>query len=113
SSQAGNPLNRQKLPDTPFRTTNEMLDCFKFLGEDVANEIVIADTQKIAEQIEDISAVKEELYTPNIEGADQEIRDLSYNRARQIYGDVLPDILEERWKKNYQVLSITDLRLFI
>lgn len=106
SSQAGNPLNRQKLPDTPFRTTNEMLDCFKFLGEDVANEIVIANTQKIAEQIEDISPVKEELYTPNIEGADQEIRDLSYNRARQIYGDVLPDILEERLEK--ELSSIID-----
>src|SRR5699024_4599302 len=58
------------------------------------------------EPIEDLSPVKEELYTPNVEAADQEIRDLGYNRARQIYGAVSPDLLDERLEK--ELSSIID-----
>ncbi|WP_430785871.1 PolC-type DNA polymerase III [Virgibacillus flavescens] len=99
SSQNGNPLARQKLPDTPFRTTTEMMDCFHFLSDQTKKEIVITNTNNLADSIEEISPVKDELYTPTIEGADQEIRDLSYNRAKSIYGDELPEIVVERLEK--------------
>lgn len=99
ASQAGNPLNRQTLPDTPFRTTTEMMACFSFLGEAKAHEIVITNTNKIAEEIGDISPIQDGLFTPTIEGAEQEIRDLCYNQARNIYGESIPQIVVDRMEK--------------
>lgn len=96
ASQSGNPLNRQALPDTPFRTTNEMIDHFKFLGEETARTIVVENTNALAEKIEPISPVQDKLYTPTIEGADEEIRNLCYTRAKAIYGDPLPQIVIDR-----------------
>jgi len=96
SSQKGNPLNRQTLPDTYFRTTDEMLECFQFLGEEVAQEIVVANPNKINRMIDDVSPLKSDLFTPNIEGADEDVRQLTYKNARKIYGENLPDIVEER-----------------
>ncbi|NMA91242.1 MAG: PolC-type DNA polymerase III [Amphibacillus sp.] len=98
-SQKGNPLSRRSLPDVPFRTTDEMLECFNFLDDDKAKEIVVTNTQKLANDIEAISPVKKDLYTPNIEGADKEIRDMSYASARKLYGEELPDIVVERMEK--------------
>lgn len=99
ASQAGNPLNRQTLPGTPFRTTNEMLECFQFLGEEKAYEIVVTNTQNLADEIEEISPVKDGLFTPTIEGADQEMRDLCYTRAKKIYGEPVPKIVVDRLEK--------------
>lgn len=100
SSQGGaNPLNRHKLPDVYFRTTNEMLEAFAFLGEEKAKEVVVENTNKIADLIGDVKPIKDELYTPKIEGADEEIRKLSYDMARRIYGDPLPEIVEARLEK--------------
>src|SRR5699024_9440960 len=67
ASQKGNPLNRQALPDTPFRATNEMIESFKFLGDQVAEAIVVDNTNQINELIEPISPLKKDLYTPTIE----------------------------------------------
>lgn len=100
SSQGGaNPLNRHQLPDVYFRTTNEMLDAFSFLGEEKAKEIVVTNTNKIADLIEPIKPIKDDLYTPKIEGADEEIRRMSYEMAKKIYGDPLPEIVEARLEK--------------
>ncbi|MGE0910056.1 PolC-type DNA polymerase III [Bacillus atrophaeus] len=100
SSQGGaNPLNRHELPKVHFRTTDEMLEAFSFLGAEKAKEIVVANTQKVASMIEEIKPIKDDLYTPKIEGADQEIRDMSYQRARSIYGEELPEIVEARIEK--------------
>src|SRR5699024_2443369 len=96
SSQKGNPLNRQTLPDTYFRTTDEMLECFQFLGEEVAQEIVVANPNKINRMIDDVSPLKSDLFTHNNEGADEDVRQLTYKNARKIYGENLPDIVEER-----------------
>jgi DNA polymerase-3 subunit alpha (Gram-positive type) len=100
SSQGGaNPLNRHKLPDVHFRTTDEMLKCFLFLGEETAKEIVVTNSQKIARMIGEVKPVKDDLYTPRIEGADEETRRMSYERAKSIYGDPLPEIVEARLEK--------------
>lgn len=100
SSQGGaNPLNRHQLPDVHFRTTDEMLECFSFLDADKAKEIVVANTQKVADMIEEVKPIKDDLYTPKIEGADEEMRAMSYAMARSIYGDDLPEVVEARLEK--------------
>ncbi|MBL3641914.1 PolC-type DNA polymerase III [Peribacillus frigoritolerans] len=100
NSQGGaNPLNRHKLPDVHFRTTDEMLREFSFLGSEKAKEVVVTNTNKIADMIEEIKPIKDELYTPKIEGADEEMREMSYGMARKIYGENLPEIVEARLEK--------------
>ncbi|RWZ60455.1 PolC-type DNA polymerase III [Halobacillus fulvus] len=99
SSQSGNPLNRQTLPEVHFKTTNEMIEELSFLGKEKAKEVVVTNTHKVAERIGEVTPVKEDLYTPNIEGADQEIREMSYNKAKSIYGDPLPELVEKRLEK--------------
>ncbi|GAA0298492.1 DNA polymerase-3 subunit alpha (Gram-positive type) [Gracilibacillus halotolerans] len=99
NSQNANPLSRQTLPNTFFHTTNDMLEKFHFLGKEKAREIVIANTNQLADQIEEVKPVKEDLYTPTIDGAEQEIRDLSYQFAQSVYGEELPQLVEERMEK--------------
>ncbi|MGM8364102.1 PolC-type DNA polymerase III [Virgibacillus sp. W0181] len=99
ASQKGNPLNRQRIPDTPFRTTSDMLEAFQFLGEDKAHEIVVLNTNNIANKMEELSPIQDSLYTPNIEGADEEVRNLTYSNAEAIYGKPVPDIVEQRLEK--------------
>ncbi|KRF68192.1 DNA polymerase III [Bacillus sp. Soil768D1] len=100
NSQGGaNPLNRHKLPDVHFRTTDEMLRAFSFLGSEKAKEVVVTNTNKIADMIDEIKPIKDELYTPKIEGAEEEMREMSYGMARKIYGENLPEIVEARLEK--------------
>ncbi|WP_281658006.1 PolC-type DNA polymerase III [Halobacillus sp. Cin3] len=99
SSQNGNPLNRQTLPEVHFKTTNEMIDELSFLGKEKAEELVVTNTHKINDMIGEVSPVKDDLYTPNIEGADQEIREMSYNKARSIYGESIPQLIVDRLEK--------------
>ncbi|NRD78875.1 PolC-type DNA polymerase III [Bacillus sp. BRMEA1] len=100
SSQGGaNPLNRHELPDVHFRTTDDMLGAFAFLGAEKAKEIVVTNTNKIADMIEAIKPIKDDLYTPKIEGAEDEMRQMSYAMAHKIYGDTLPEIVEARLEK--------------
>ncbi|RFU61563.1 PolC-type DNA polymerase III [Peribacillus glennii] len=99
-SQGGaNPLNRHKLPDVHFRTTDEMLAAFSFLGKEKAKEIVVENSNKIADMIDPIKPIKDDLYTPKIEGAEDEMREMSYGMARRIYGEPLPEIVEARLEK--------------
>ena len=76
-----------------------MLEAFSFLGEEKAKEIVVKNTRMISERIEEIKPIKDDLYTPKIEGADDEIRRMSYEKARSIYGEDLPEIVEKRIEK--------------
>ncbi|MBP1045544.1 PolC-type DNA polymerase III [Enterococcus sp. BWM-S5] len=99
SMGGANPLNRHSLPAVHFRTTDEMLTAFNFLGEETARKIVIENTNAIADMCEEITPVKDDLYTPKIPGSEDEIRNLSYSRAKELYGDPLPDIVEKRLKK--------------
>ncbi|MBL1227487.1 PolC-type DNA polymerase III [Enterococcus sp. BWR-S5] len=99
SMGGANPLNRSSLPAVHFRTTDEMLTAFNFLGEETARKIVIENTNAIADMCEEITPVKDDLYTPKIPGSEDEIRNLSYSRAKELYGEPLPDIVEKRLKK--------------
>lgn len=99
ASQKGNPLNRVTLPSTPFRTTNEMFDAFSFLDESKAYEIIIKNTNLINDSIESVAPLKKDLYTPSIEGAEEDVRRLTYETAKAIYGSPLPEIIEKRIEK--------------
>lgn len=100
NSQGGaNPLNRHRLPSVHFRTTDEMLAEFSFLGADKAYKIVVENSNAITDSLESIKPIKDNLYTPKIEGAEEEIRSMSYGRAKSIYGDPLPEIIEARLEK--------------
>ncbi|ANZ61865.1 PolC-type DNA polymerase III [Secundilactobacillus paracollinoides] len=97
NSQGGaNPLNRQKLPDVHFRTTNEMLEDYKFLGEEKAKEVVITNSNKIADEIQDVHPLKDKLYTPRMEGAEDEIQKRTMNTAHEWYSKDLPELVQHR-----------------
>ncbi|ANZ58103.1 PolC-type DNA polymerase III [Fructilactobacillus lindneri] len=97
NSQGGaNPLNRTELPKLHFRTTNEMLDDFKFLGDEKAEQIVVDNPNQIADKIEDIHPLKDKLYTPKMEGAEDEIKQRTLDTAHRLYGDELPKIVQDR-----------------
>lgn len=98
NSQGGaNPLNRTHRPDVHFRTTDEMIKEFSFLGDEKAHEIVVDNTHKVADMIDDdIRPVKDRLYTPHMKGAEQEIQDRTWHTAKAWYGDPLPKLVRDR-----------------
>ena len=73
-----------------LRTTDEMLEEFAYLGEDVAKEVVITNPRMIADMVEKIRPIPEGFFPPHIEGADDQLRDNCNNLARELYGDPLP-----------------------
>ncbi|AEF25928.1 PolC-type DNA polymerase III [Streptococcus parauberis] len=87
------------LPQAHFRTTNEMLDEMAFLGEDLAYQVVVQNTQDFADRIEEVEVVKGDLYTPFIEKAEETVAELTYQKAFEIYGNPLPDIIDLRIEK--------------
>lgn len=99
--QAGqNYKDADEQPPLFFRTTEEMLEAFAYLGRDVAYEVCVTNTNKIADMIERFKPVpdRDQLYSPFIPGAEEAIRDMSYARAHEWYGDKLPQIVEDRLK---------------
>ncbi len=82
-----------------YYTTDEMLKAFTHLENDVAKKIIIDNPNKISNEIESLKPFPDELHSPIIEGADDDIRDMSYSTAKKIYGDPLPDIIEKRLEK--------------
>ena len=79
-----------------LRTTKEMLDGFSYLDRNLAEELVIKNPKLIAEQIEDIRPIPPGTFPPKIEGSDEKLRDACFTKAKSIYGDPLPQIVEDR-----------------
>ena len=86
-------------PPLYFKTTDEMLKEFEYLGKDKAEEVVIKNTNLIASMVEEIVPLPPGTYPPIIEGADKELKEITYNRAMEIYGDPLPALVKERLDK--------------
>ena len=82
-----------------LRTTEEMLKEFEYLGSAKAEEVVIANTNRIADMCERISPVRPDKCPPVIENSDQMLRDICYNKAHKMYGDPLPEIVQERLER--------------
>ena len=98
----GNPLSRGNLPEAHFRSTEEMLELFDFLDEETAFEIVVSNTQKIANMIGNVEVIKKDLYPPTIDGAEEEIREMSYDNAKALYGEDVPQIVVDRLEKELE-----------
>ncbi|MGN0159513.1 MAG: PolC-type DNA polymerase III [Brotaphodocola sp.] len=82
-----------------LRTTEEMLKEFEYLGPDKAEEVVITNTRMIADMCERIAPVRPDKCPPVIPNSDETLRKICYDRAHEIYGDTLPDIVTERLER--------------
>ena len=82
-----------------LRTTEEMLSEFQYLGEEKAYEVVVTNTNKISDMCERISPISPEKCPPYINNCEQTIKEIAYNKAHELYGENLPQIVEERLDK--------------
>jgi len=89
----------QNQPPLYYHSTQEMLDEFDYLDPEVAYEIVVTNTHKIADMIEEVLPIPDGTYPPVIEGSDEEIKTMVYDKAHEMYGETLPKIVEDRIEK--------------
>ena len=82
-----------------LRTTEEMLKEFEYLGEEKAYEVVVTNTNKISDMCEQISPISPEKCPPHIPGCEEDIKNIAYQKAHELYGDPLPKIVQERLDK--------------
>ena len=82
-----------------FKTTDEMLDDFSYLGEEKAYEVVVTNTNLIADLIEPILPIPKGTFPPIMEGSDNELKNICFSKAKSIYGEKLPEIVESRLKR--------------
>ncbi|SHJ44293.1 PolC-type DNA polymerase III [Tepidibacter formicigenes] len=102
-----------------FRTTDEMLNEFSYLGDDIARKVVITNTNKIADSVDIIKPIPDETCTPVIEGSEEALRNMCYEKAHGMYGEILPDIVKDRLERElnsiisngYAVLYIISQKL--
>lgn len=87
-----------------YRTTGEMLKEFDYLGEEKAYELVVTNTNMIAGMIEEMLPIPDGVFAPSIEGSEQMLLDICYETAHKMYGDPLPDIVENRLKRELDAI---------
>ncbi|MDO5022292.1 MAG: PolC-type DNA polymerase III [Eubacteriales bacterium] len=96
-------------PELYFRTTQEMLDAFNWLGEDKAFEIVVTNPNTIADSIEKISLYPKHpenktTFAPVWENAEDDVRNMSMDKAHELYGEQLPELIEKRLEKELNAI---------
>ena len=92
-------------PDQHYRTTREMLDAFYFLGPAKAKEIVITNTNQIADSIEFMAPIHDKLEKPEIKDSDKMLIDACFNKAHQLYGDEIPQDIVDRLNKELEGIN--------
>ena len=93
---------KKDCPDQHFRTTDEMLECFSFLDEKTREKVVIDNTYVIADQIEKLHPLFTDVHTPNIEGCEKILENIVYTNAKNMYGDPLPEIVQNRLDREFK-----------
>lgn len=88
-----------------FHSTDEMLKEFSYLGEDTAFQVVVESPNKIADLAEEIKPVPDGFYPPKIEGAEDEVVSLSWQKLRQLYGDPPPDLIKQRVERELDSIT--------
>ncbi|WP_342252271.1 PolC-type DNA polymerase III [Spiroplasma endosymbiont of Amphibalanus improvisus] len=87
----------QDFPDQYYRSTQQMIDEFHFLNDmKLTEEIVITNPNLINDQIENIQIIKDKLYTPKIDNADNLLKELCYKNTKKIYGEIIPELIKKR-----------------
>ena len=86
----------EEQPPLYLRTTEEMLEEFSYLGTEIAKKVVITDPNFISDQIENIKPIPDGTYPPHIEGADEELVRITTEKAKEMYGDPLPEPVQNR-----------------
>ena len=86
-------------PPLYYRTTEEMLKEFQYLGKEKAYEVVVTNTNKIADMCEKIDPIADYKAAPHIDGCEDTIRNITMKRATELYGNPLPEIVEQRVNK--------------
>ncbi len=86
-------------PDQHYRSTKEMLDAFEFLGKEKAFEIVVTNTNKIADMLEEIVPIDNVLRQPVIEGSPEILRSVTESKAKEYFGDPIPEFIKQRLDK--------------
>lgn len=98
-------MSGQKFRDADFqpplyyKSTDEMLEEFSYLGEESAKEVVINSTNLINDMIEELIPIPEGTFPPIIEGSEEELREITYKKAFEVYGNPLPEIVEKRLER--------------
>ena len=87
-----------------FRTTTDMLEEFKYMGEDVAYEIVVENTNDISDSIDRIQPIPSGFYPPKIDGDREMVKKLTYDKAYELYGENIPELIKKRIEKELNAI---------
>lgn len=102
--QAGQNYEEQEQAPLYYKTTEEMLEEFAYLGEETAHQVVITNPINISRQIEEIAPLPDGLFAPEIPGAEEQISSMCWDEAGRLYGAPLPAIVEARLKKELDAI---------
>lgn len=97
-------VSLKKTPTHHFRTTEEMLNEFAFLGEEKAREIVVDNTRMLWERFESIIIIPDWFRPPKIDGVEDKVREITLQKAYQLYGNPLPKPVQERLDRELQAI---------
>lgn len=89
----------ETLPDLHLKSTDEMLEEFAYLGGETAYEVVVKNTQAIADRVEYVRPIPLGTYTPSLEGAEDDLTTITWAKAREVYGENTPDVVTDRLSK--------------